>query len=273
MDKEMSVSATFDIVPFIVGWDLADLTVRSNRIGDYFHQTDNQGVLTLFNANGSETNWGGSTRSFSNGTYNCARRYTEYADMGNPRYFRAKFRAENYENIIIKSLIGADNACVHKIQKLQYSTDGINYTDLASVTIESQSVWYELNAALPADLNDEQKANIYLRWVGDTESGFIGTPNTSDSEGLYLTNVFVFADEKDIPDDEAPILLSVSPAEGSNIASANGKIVFTFNEKVKALVETVTFNGEELEPVCGSKTLTFEYKGLDYGTEYHFIHP
>ena len=272
MDKDASLDASFDIVPFIVGWDLDDLTVRSNRKGDYFYQTDNQGVLTLFNDNGSETNWGGSTRTFGTQTFNCARRYTEYADMGKPRYFRARFKASGYENIVIKSLIAVDNNCAHKIQKLQYSLDGETYTDLAQVEA-GLNEWIELNAALPTDLTEEQKESIYLKWIGDTTSGFIGTASSSDTEGVYLTNVFVFADEQIIEDNDAPVLISVSPGEGSDIASANGKIVLTFNEKVKAVKETVMFNGVEITPVFGSKTVSFEYKGLNYGTGYTFTLP
>ena len=35
---------------------------------------------------------------------------------------------------------------------------------------------------------------VYIRWAADATSDLIGTPGSSDTEGFYLTNIFVYAD-------------------------------------------------------------------------------
>ena len=282
MDGNKNLTATFDWVPFIVGWSFDPSEPRGNRPGDFYSRTDNTGVMKFFNADGSSTNWGGSTKNFGGVTYTSARRYTDYANMSNPRYFQAEFSAKGqeqtkYKNIRITSYVAADNACVHKIQKLQYATSESGpYTDLASVdlTTSYNASWVELSGTLP-ELTEDQKTKIYVRWVADTNSGFLGTPGSTESEGFYLANVIVYADMETEEDLIAPALLSSIPGEGTNTASANGSIVLTFDKRVKAGVNggKVELNGETLTPVFGNKTVSYPYKKLSYGTQYSFTIP
>ena len=75
-------------------------------------------------------------------------------------------------------------------------------------------------------------------------------------------------------DGKAPELISTVPAEGSDNASANGKIVLTFNEKVKVAENAAaTLGTQTLKPAVSGKTVIFEYKGLEYSTEYTFNLP
>ena len=189
--------------------------------------------------------------------------------MNNPRYFQAKFSAKDYVNIKVTSLVAADNACVHKTQKMQYSLNGNDFTDLTTITMEETSAnWEKMEAFLP---EEAEGANmVYIRWAADATSDLIGTPGSSDTEGFYLTNIFVYADNSSIDDKEAPILLSTSPENDSNTASANGKIVLSFNEQVQAGTGEIEFNGSAIEPIFGSSTASFEYKGLEYNTSYTF---
>lgn len=272
IDGDKTYTATFDKIPFIVGWDLETSEPRGERPADYAATTDNKGLLSLYNGDGSTTNWGGSTRTFGGITYNCARRYTDYASMNNPRYFQAKFSAKDYVNIKVTSLVAVDNACVHKTQKMQYSLNGNDFTDLTTITMEETSAnWEKMEAFLP---EEAEGANmVYIRWAADATSDLIGTPGSSDTEGFYLTNIFVYADNSSIDDKEAPILLSTSPENDSNTASANGKIVLSFNEQVQAGTGEIEFNGSAIEPIFGSSTASFEYKGLEYNTSYTFTVP
>lgn len=283
MDSEQSVTATFDVIPFIVGWDFNNPSVvRGNRPGDFAATTDNTGLLKLYNADGGTTNWGGSTKTFGGITYDCARRYTNYDVMATPRYLQAEFSAKkrelmNYDNIRIVSYVAADNACVHKIQKMQYALNEAGpFTDLATVDLTNSlgTEWVELSATLPT-LTEEEKAKIYIRWIGDTTSELLGTPSATDTEGFYLANVFVFADWVDDEDAIAPVLISTTPANGSATASANGSIVLTFDERVKAALNggKIEFNGETLTPVFGNRTVSYAYKNLSYGTQYSFAIP
>ncbi len=264
MDGDKTVRAEFDVIPFIVAWDFASGEPRGNRPADYAMTTDNTGLLTLVNADGSTTNWGASTRNFGGNELNCIRRYTDRASMSAPRAFVASFNAAGYTNVRIQSLAAADNDCVHSVQKMQYSTDGVNYTDLASIEM-TKNEWIPFNATLPEGLG-----TVYVRWVGDKESALIGTPGDKDTEGFYLADIAVFADLEAVNDTEAPRLLGSSPAAGSNTASAKGNFILTFNERVQAGKGGITLNGVELTGKYGSKTASFAYSGLDYGTQYVF---
>ena len=72
----------------------------------------------------------------------------------------------------------------------------------------------------------------------------------------------------------APKLESTVPAEGATNASANGRIVLNFDERVKMVEGTIaTLGTQELQPTVSGQTVTFEYKGLDYATPYTFTLP
>lgn len=276
MDQDRELTLHYDVVPFIVGWDFdtEKNPARNERPGDYYFKSDNQGIMSLFNGDGSSTNWGGSERTFGGKTFFCARRYTNFSDMDNPRYIVAKFSAAGYENIKIHSYIAADNNCVHKKQKMQYSIDGTHFTDLADTTFAGiSSEWIAFDAMLPDTLSENSKKSIYVRWIGDATTELLGSSSGSDTEGFYLADVFVYADEMHVDDFTAPQLLSTTPAQNSNTASANGNIVLTFDEKVQAGDGEVTLNGEVLTPVFGSKTASYAYSGLTYGTTYNVVIP
>lgn len=276
MDDNKTVTATFDWIPFLVAWNFDPSEPRGARVGDFYSRTDNQGLMNFYNADGSGTNWGGSTKSWQGITYTCARRYTGYADMSNPRYFRAEFSAKGkeqtqYSNVRISSFIASDNDCVHKIQKMQYATNAAGpYTDLKTIDLTPyhNQQWVECSALLPEEATTADK--VYIRWIGDTTSGLLGTPNSNDTEGFYLANVVVYADIVESEDPVAPALLSTIPAANSSTASGNGNIVLTFDKRVKAGTNDgkIVFNGETLTPVFSNKTVTYTYQRLAYGTEY-----
>lgn len=274
MDASKTISATFDVVPFIVGWDFASSIPVSNRVGDYYSQTDNTGLLNNYTYDGTTTTWGASSKTFGGETYNSARRYTDAALLvaKTPRYLQARFSATGYTNIQIKSKIGADNTCVNKVQKMQYSTDGVKFITLDSIDISSayNTAWVNCNAVLPA-MADSLKKNIYIRWIPDVNSGIVQDATPSGTEGFYLANVMVFAETVQVNDVTPPQLVSTVPSNSSNTASANGVLTLTFNERVKAGTGTFVLNGKTLTPVYGNKTVTFTYSNLEYGTAYSFV--
>jgi pectin methylesterase-like acyl-CoA thioesterase len=273
MDANRSVTATFDVIPFITGWDFNDLNIRSNLPGNYSMTTDNTGFMNLYEGNGTVTNWGGSTKTFNGITYNCARRYTDASVITTaPRYFEAKFSGKGYSSIQIKSKVGIDNTMVHKMQKMQYSTDGTNFTDLVTFDVSGKvnSEWVEVNASLP-EMNEEQKNQVFIRWAPDKSSELLGA--ASGTEGYYLAEVYVYAEKVALNDTTPPVLISSVPAAGSKTASANGSIVLTFDEKIKAGAGTIEFNGKTVAPVFGSKTVTIAYSGLSYSTSYSISIP
>jgi len=275
MDASKTISATFDVVPFVVGWDFAASTPVTNRIGDYYAQTDNTGLLSNYVFAGTSTTWGASSKTYGGVTYNCARRYTDAAllQTNTPRYLQARFSGVGYKNISIKSKISADNTTVNKVQKMQYSIDGISYKTLDSLDISGSynSAWVDCNAVLP-EMSDSLKKNIYVRWIPETTSGFMqdATPASGSTEGFYLANVFVFAEVAQVNDVVAPQLVSTVPSMNSATASANGTITLTFDERVKAGTGDFVLNGKTLSPVYGNKTVSFAYTSLEYGKSYTF---
>lgn len=267
MDGPKEVTATFDVIPFVVAWSFNPSEPRGNRTGDYYFETDNTGTMLFFNGDGSQTSWGGSNRTFGGVALDCARRYTDAEKMSNPRSFVAEFSVAGYDKIKIHSLVAADNGCVHTKQLLQYSTTSATegYTTLTTVTLDQQpsSEWIPMEYEL--DTKDVDGL-IYVRWIGDATSPLLG--EASGTEGFYLADVVIYGDKAAVEDFDAPILLSSSPAAGTTEASAQGRFVLNFNERVKPGSGTVTLNGETLTGVFGSKTVTYAYKGLAYNTAY-----
>jgi pectin methylesterase-like acyl-CoA thioesterase len=267
MDEAKELTATFDVIPFVVAWSFNPSEPRGNRTGDYFFETDNTGTMLFFNGDGSQTSWGGSNRTFGGVALDCARRYTDADKMTNPRSFVAEFSVANYDRIRIHSLVAADNGCVHSGQLLQYSTVSATegFTTLTTVTLKQQpsSEWIPMEYELDTkDMN----GLIYIRWIGDATTPLLG--EASGTEGFYLADVVIYGDKSAVEDYDAPVLLSSSPAAGSNNASARGQFILNFNERVKQGTGTVTLNGETLTGVFGSKTVTYAYKGLAYNTSY-----
>jgi len=189
--SDLAYTANFTASPFIVGWDVnATGNIRNNRTADFYYNSANKGVLRLYETNGSTTSWTNNTV----GSKTCARRWTTQADIQTNmlcRYFRVELSTKGYKTIQLASKIAYDNNQVNKIQKLQFSTDGTSYSDLSSVdfTGKTASTWYALNATLPSTADNA--SIIYLKWIGDVNSGTMSSATAGTSEGFYLTDIIV----------------------------------------------------------------------------------
>ena len=267
------VTATFDVIPFIVAWDFNNdkNTARGNREADYAFATDNTGVMLFYQgANCASTNWGSGKASFGGKELWAARRYTDYSKEEQiPRAFVASFSVKDYDKINIHSLVAANNNCVRQRQLLQLSTTSATegFTTLKTLTLDENpnSEWINFDYELDTKAID---GKVYIRWIEDETSDFFDGGSHSGTEGFYLADVIIFADQTAVDDTEAPQLVTISPAEGSRAASARGNIVLSFNERVKAGTGSVTLNGETLTGSFGSKSVTYAYHGLSYGTQY-----
>ncbi|MDE6431668.1 MAG: Ig-like domain-containing protein, partial [Duncaniella sp.] len=103
-------------------------------------------------------------------------------------------------------------------------------------------------------------------------SDIAGTSSNNDAACIGAT--FITGTAKLIDEGTAPVLVSVVPEEGSNTASINGKIVLTFDEKVKVKEGTTATLGDlTLTPSVTGKTILFQYKNLAYGSKYTFTLP
>lgn len=268
--KDTVFTPTFDVLPFIAGWDFRNTTPSSDRSGDYYSSVSNQGLLALKNQDGTSAGWLGSAGRYSP-SYPCASMWTPVANWPTPRYFQATFSSVGYSNIRINSMLGASYHA-YPVVDLWYSIDGTNYTKRKSVNLSTAygSSWVQLNDTLPAIANNQAK--VYVKWLPDANS----TPvlgNAVDVDGTGITNVFIYADETPVPDSIAPILVSTIPAESAATVLANGSVVLTFNERVKAGTGSCTLNGVALNATFGSKTVSFPYTKLTYNSDYTFVIP
>ena len=273
VNGDTEVTATFDVIPFIVAWDFNNEknSSRGNRPADYAFSTDNTGVMLFYQGpNCASTSWGGGKATFGGKELWAARRYTDWSKSEQiPRAFVASFSVKDYDQIKIHSLVAANNSCVRQRQLLQISTtsstEGFSTLRTLTLTENPSSEWLNFDYELDTKNMDGM---VYIRWIEDETSDFFDGGNHSSTEGFYLADVIIFADQTAADDTEAPQLVSSSPAEGSTSASARGNIVLSFNERVKAGTGSVTLNGEGLTGSFGSKSVTYAYHGLSYGQQY-----
>ena len=273
VNGDTEVTATFDVIPFIVAWDFNNEknSSRGNRPADYAFSTDNTGVMLFYQGpNCASTNWGGGKATFGGKELWAARRYTDWSKSEQiPRAFVASFSVKEYDQIKIHSLVAANNSCVRQRQLLQISTtsstEGFSTLRTLTLTETPSSEWLNFDYELDTKNMDGM---VYIRWIEDETSDFFDGGNHSSTEGFYLADVIIFADQTAEDDTEAPQLVSSSPTEGSTSASARGNIVLSFNERVKAGTGSVMLNGEELTGPFGSKSVTYAYHGLSYGQQY-----
>ena len=274
VNENKSFTATFDEIPFIVGWDFKSQAQTSARAADFYAETTNTGVINLYESvNGGAPavkGWLASLGGFSP-AYPHLRFWSAGLEFKTTRrHLKAQFATTNYKNVQVKSMISG-NYQAYSIMTLQYSLDDITFKEFARVDLTQTfgTSWKDLNAVLPAEAENQPK--VFVKWIADTTSPIIN--EGTDNDGTAITNVFVFADKDVPPDHDAPVLVSSVPASGSATATTSGSVVITFNEKVKAANGDITLGSTVLTGAYGSKTATFKYEKLSYDTEYTFTIP
>ncbi|MGN1263555.1 MAG: hypothetical protein ACI4TW_05915 [Prevotella sp.] len=159
------------------------------------------------------------------------------------------FSTKGMSNVKFSAYVGSDNNAA-KTQALEYSTDSITWTRLASVDIMN-GAWEELQANLPAELENQDR--VLVRIIGDLTNGHIVTPDPSgglvDDSGNeesekylaadafeYIGNILISGDtsngivivnnEKKASDSNAPIynMMGMKVAKGTKgLLIQNGK--------------------------------------------------
>ncbi|MDD4969513.1 MAG: pectinesterase family protein [Paludibacter sp.] len=261
VDADKTFSATFSDKSFIVGWDLVTPDPKNSRPADYYSVSSNRGLFSSYEPTGAVSGW----LTYTAAGIPCALLWTTTPTTVH-RYFQASFSTVGYKNINVHSNMFAYNQFYYPGQKLQYSTDGTNFTDLKSCTLINSN-WVPLMATLPVEL--ENQTIVYLRWTADLTTTPVGTGN----DGTGISNIYIFADKNIAPDPIKPTLISTVPANGSVGASANGSISLTFDKIVKAGTGNCTLGSTVLTPSFASQTVTFNYTKLAYNTQYTFHVP
>ena len=278
MDGDKDIVATYSEADIIAGWDFYKAGA-SGRKADFAAQDNDGDALNLVNTETGETSgWldkstvaGGGYESFAGAAVNW-RTGSSNGDVGN-WHWQTKINAEAFTDINVQFQM-LYNYNAYQTYDAEYSLDGENWTKFGSVTMTGAKAVAQFNEKLPEAANNQKE--LYIRMKADKTSQVDGAASAND--GNTLAMFFITGTPKLVNDGTAPVLVSTVPADGATGASASGKIVLTFDERVKmkdgAMGMMAVNNGMsgawQVEPTVSGKTITFEYKGLEYATPYTF---
>lgn len=264
MDGDKTFTATYSAKDYIAVWDFYK-EGNNGRTADFAAEDNDADQLVLRDTDGNTVSW--LDKSAEKGGYE-----------GNPGgvnwtakeigyyYWQTKVNATAFTDIKVKSSM-VYNYNAYQTYNVEYSLNGTDWTKVGAITVSGSKNWQAEEFTLPADANNQ--AAVYIRWIADKTSCIDGT--TSEKDGNCIGAIYITGTAKLVDDGTAPVLASSVPAENATNASANGKIVLTFDEKVKLTDNAkATLNGKVIEGTVSGKTVTFAYKGLDYATAYTF---
>lgn len=269
MTENVALTANYSAVDYIVGWDFYKRG-NNGRVADFYSTADNEAAqLILTNESGSITGWLDKSTEAANGYESMKGAAVNWQKIGDKYYYQTKINASEFTDIKVQAQM-LYNYIAHKTQVIEYSVDGTNWKEAGRATMPAVKTVTDIAGTLGEDANNA--AELYIRFIPDYTSDRDGSGDgDASNDGTAITNIFVTGTMKLVDDGKAPAIVSTVPATGATGASANGRVVMNFDEKVK-LTSTAkaTLNGEELVLSATGKTVAAEYKGLTYATEYTF---
>ena len=266
MTENIALTASYSAKDYIVGWDFIKRG-NNGRVADFYSTSDNEAAsLIMTNADGKTAGWLDKSKEAAGGYESFIGAAVNWNNIADKYYYQTKINASEFTNIKVQAEM-MYNYNAYQKQTIEFSVDGTNWTKVGEATMEAVKTATPISAELPADANNA--AELYIRFIPDYTSAIDGTESNND--GTTITNIFVLGEKKLVDDGKAPALVSTVPATGATGASANGRVVMNFDEKVKLTATAkATLNGEELVLSATGKTVAAEYKGLTYATEYTF---
>lgn len=269
MTGDKQVTAIYSPLEYVAGWDFYN-SGNNGRAADFFSTPENQAAsLVLRQADGTTNSWLDKSTVAASG-YEGRPGAVNWKNLTDKYYYQISFDATDFTDMSISSAMLYNYNTYSKFF-VEYSLDDNAYTKIGEFSLSTEKSWLDKKFDLPAATN--HAAKVYIRWIPDYTSSIVGSTSTND--GTALSGIYIFGTENTPDDGTPPVLISSVPAEDANNASATGKIVLTFDEKVKiAAGKTATLStasgNKTLEPVVSGKTITFAYSGLDYNTAYTF---
>lgn len=266
MTDNVNITANFSAKDYIVGWDFYNAG-NNGRVADFCSTADNEAAsLILVDNDGNTQGWLDKSTVGAGGYESMAGAAVNWKKLGQYHY-QTKINAKDFTNIQVKSQLLCNYNAYSRVV-LQYSFDGTEWKDAGEAKLASTKVVYALNATLPAECNHAE--SLFIRWMPDLASDIVGT-SAPDNDGTAISNIFILAEAAIYDDGKAPVLVSKVPAEGADNASANGRVVLTFDKKVQLTANAkATLGGNETTLTASGKTVIAQYKGLSYATEYTF---
>ncbi|MDE6066395.1 MAG: Ig-like domain-containing protein, partial [Duncaniella sp.] len=262
------IVANFDALDYIVAWDFYK-GGAAGRAAD-FTAADNDDVqLVMRNAAGETSSWLDKSQMAAGG-YEGRPAAVNWRTTGlGDYYWQTRVNASAFTDIKVITAM-AFNSNAYSKQNVEYSLDGENWKTAGTITISGAKKWTDATFSLPAEADNQSE--LYIRFISDKTSSIAGSPSSND--GIALGATYIIGSPKLIDDGTAPVLVSVVPEDGSETASINGKIVLTFDEKVKVKDgATATLAGQPLTPSVTGKSVMFDYHNLNYASSYRFVLP
>ena len=269
MNEDKSFVASYAAIDYIAGWDFIR-PGNAGRAADFAAADNDAASIVMLNEAGESKGWLDKSQQAAGGYEGrsgavCWVAGSSNGDVGH-HHWQTCVNASAFTDIkVITSMVYNYNA--YPTQSIEYSLDGETWTSIGKLTIEGAKKWTDGTFSLPADANN--KAKVYIRWISDKTSTVTGSASAND--GITLGGTYIIGTAQLIDDGTAPVLVSSVPENGATGASANGKVVLTFDEKVKLTdAAKATIGDLELAMTASGKTVICEYKGLNYSTDYQF---
>ena len=194
-----------------------------------------------------------------------------------------KFSTVGFETATFTADMAAKNAAT-KNWKAQICYDGKTFIDLNEAWVVTANVQTPLSFTLPEDAMG--KDSVFVRIMGygnellsdkyafDAGTSAEGLKYATNSES-QIGNVYILGDAQTEEDKDAPVVTATVPANGATGISATGKITISYDEKIESANSdgAVTLNDMVLTPTWSNRSVSFDYSGLDYNTEYTFQMP
>ena len=267
MNADQSFTAAYSSKDFIAGWDFYK-AAKSGCAADFAAEDNDADQLILRDADGNAYGW--LDKSNSAGGYEGKNAAVNWTTVGTKplgeTYWQTKVNATAFTDIKVKSSM-LYNYNAYETYNVEYSLNGTDWTKVGAIKMAGAKAWTDGEFTLPSDANN--KAEVYIRWIADKTSSIKGA--TGNNDGIAIAGIYITGTAQLVNDGKAPVLVNTVPAEGATNASANGKIVLTFDEKVKLTGNAAaTLGAQKIEGAVSGKTITFAYKGLNYATAYTF---
>ena len=269
MNEDKSFVASYAAIDYIAGWDFIR-PGNAGRAADFAAADNDAASIVMLNEAGESKGWLDKSQQAAGGYEGrpgavCWVAGSANGDVGH-HHWQTCVNASAFTDIkVITSMVYNYNA--YPTQSIEYSLDGETWTSIGKLTIEGAKKWTDGTFSLPADANNKDK--VYIRWISDKTSTVNGSASAND--GITLGGTYIIGTAQLIDDGTAPVLVSSVPENGATGASANGKVVLTFDEKVKLTdAAKATIGDLELAMTASVKTVICEYKGLNYSTDYQF---
>lgn len=275
MTENMTLTAVYsNTVDILAGWDFYQKG-NEGRVADFASEDNASAALSLVKTGTDETSgWldkstlaAGGYESFKGAAVN----WRTGASDGDVGYYhwQTRVNASQFTDINVQFQM-LYNYNAYQTYNAEYSLDGTTWTNFGSVTMSGAKAPVSFSKTLPAACNNQ--ADLYIRLIADKTSSIDGSASAND--GNTLAMFFITGTQALVDDGVAPVLFTTVPADGAASVSASGKVVLTFNEKVQvAEGTTATLGSLTLTPVVSGKSIVFEYKGLEYSSEYTFTLP